>query len=235
VRIAVLHVDMPVLEKVRFEAALAVLKAQGAVLVDVTDKPKTEGMGDAETDVLKFELKTDLDKYLASTPAAVKTRTLADVIAFNKANAETEMPFFGQELFEMAAASKGVEEPTYKAQREKSLTLARNAIDTILKTANATILVEPTYGPAWLSDVVSGDHFDGPSSSELPAISGYPNLTVPMGLVRGLPVGISFVGPAFSEDALLRAGYVYEQASKARAMPNYAPSADAGSAIDGKR
>ncbi len=235
VRIAVLHVDMPALEKLRFDAALAVLKAQGAVLVDVTDKPKTDGMGDAETDVLKFELKTDLDKYLASTPAAVKTRTLADVIAFNKANADTELPFFGQELFEMAAASKGVDEPTYKAQREKSLTLAKGAIDTILKNANATMLVEPTYGPTWPSDVVSGDFFNAPSSSELPAISGYPNLTVPMGLVRGLPVGISFVGPAYSEQALLNAGYAYEQAAKARVAPTYAPSADAGPAIDGTR
>jgi amidase len=235
VRIAVLHVDMPALEKLRFEAALAVLKAQGAVLVDVTDKPKTDGMGDAEFDVLKFELKTDLDKYLATTPAAVKTRTLADVIAFNKANADAEMPFFGQEIFQMAEASKGVDEPTYKAQRDKSLTLAKGTIDTILKNANATMLVEPTYGPTWLSDVISGDHFEGPSSSELPAISGYPNLTVPMGLVRGLPVGISFVGPAYSEQALLNAGYAYEQAAKARVAPNYAPSADAGPAIDGVR
>jgi amidase len=235
VRIAVLHVDMPALEKLRFDAALAILKAQGAVLVDVTDKPKTDGMGDAESDVLKFELKTDLDKYLATTPAAVKTRTLADVIAFNQANADTELPFFGQELFEMAAASKGVDEPTYKARREKSLTLAKGAIDTILKNANATMLVEPTYGPTWPSDVVSGDFFNAPSSSELPAISGYPNLTVPMGLVRGLPVGISFVGPAYSEQALLNAGYAYEQAAKARVAPGYAPSADAGPAIDGTR
>jgi amidase len=234
VRIAVYRPDMPALEKVRFEEALDVLKAQGAVLVDV-ERPKTEGMGDAEFDVLKFELKTDLDKYLAGTPAAVKTRTLSDVIAFDTANAASEMPFFAQEIFDMAVKTKGVDEPTYKAQRTKSLTLAKGAIDGMLKSANAAILVQPTYGPAWLSDPVYGDQFSGPSSSELPAISGYPNLTVPMGLVRGLPVGLSFIGPAYSEANLLGAGYVYEQASKARAAPRYLPTVDAGPEVEGKR
>ncbi len=234
VRIAVYRPDMPALEKIRFEEALGVLKAQGAVLVDV-ERPKTEGMGDAEFDVLKFELKTDLDKYLASTPAAVKTRSLTDVIAFDTANAASEMPFFAQEIFDMAGKTKGVDEATYKAQRAKSLALAKGAIDGMLKTANATILIQPTYGPAWLSDPVYGDQFSGPSSSELPAISGYPNLTVPMGLVRGLPVGLSFIGPAYSEATLLGAGYVYEQAAKARAAPRYLPSVEPGPEIDGKR
>ena len=235
VRVAVLHPKMPALEQVQYEAALAVLRAQGAVLIDVTDAPKTDGAGDAEFDVLKFELKTDLEKYLATLPSAVRTRTLADLIAFDTANADAEMPYFGQEIFTMAAASKGTEEPTYAAQRAKSLGIAKGAIDTMLKAANATMLVEPTYGPAWPSDVVGGDHFQGPSASELPAVSGYPHLTVPMGLVRGLPVGLSFVGPAYSEQALLNAGYAYEQASRARVAPTYAPAADAGPAIDGKR
>ena len=231
VRIAVYRGEMPALEKVRFEEALAVLKAQGAILVDVT-RPKTEGMGDAEGDVLRFELKSDLDKYLASTPPAVKTRTLDQVVAFNTANAATEMPYFAQELFDQAAKSKGVDDPTYKAQREKSLTLAKGAIDKMLADTGATILVQPTYGPAWLSDPVYGDQYNGPSSSELPAISGYPNLTVPMGLVHGLPVGISFIGPAYSEQSLLNAGYAYEQASKARAAPRYLPTIDAGPEVD---
>ena len=234
VRIAVYRPDVPALEKVKFEEALAVLKAQGAVLVDVT-RPKTEGMGDAEFDVLKFELKSDLDKYLAATQATVKSRSLDAVVAFDTANAATEMPYFAQEIFDMAAKSKGVDEPTYKAQREKSLTAAKGAIDTMLKDAGATILVQPTYGPAWLSDPVYGDQYNGPSSSELPAISGYPNLTVPMGLVRGLPVGISFIGPAYSEQALLNAGYAYEQASKARAAPRYLPTVDAGPEVEAAR
>jgi amidase len=234
VRIAVYRPDMPALEKVKFEEALAVLKAQGAVLVDVT-RPKTEGMGDAEFDVLKFELKSDLDKYLAAAAPAVKTRSLDAVVAFDTANAATEMPYFAQEIFDMAAKSKGVDEPTYKDQRAKSLAAAKGAIDAMLKDAGATILVLPTYGPAWLSDPVYGDQYTGPSSSELPAISGYPNLTVPMGLVRGLPVGISFIGPAYSEQALLNAGYAYEQASKARAVPRYLPSVDAGPNVEAAR
>ncbi len=234
VRVAVFRPDMPPLVAASFDRALATLKAQGAVLVDV-QRPKTDGMGDAEFDVLKFELKTDLDKYLASTPPSVKTRTIDDVIAFDTANADAEMPYFAQEIFDMAAKSKGVDEPTYKAQREKSLTLAKAAIDGMLKQADAAILVQPTYGPAWLSDPIYGDQYNGPSSSELPAISGYPNLTVPMGLVRGLPVGLSFIGPAYSDGKLLEAGYVYEQASKARVAPSYAPTADAGGEIDGKR
>ncbi|HEX4696022.1 amidase [Sphingomonas sp.] len=234
VRIAVYRPDMTPLETARFDAALAVLKAQGAVLVDV-QRPKTDGMGDAEFDVLKFELKSDLDKYLGSTPAAVKTRTLNDVIAFDTANAGAEMPYFAQEIFDMAAKSKGVDEPTYAAQRAKSLAAARGAIDTMLKDATATILVQPSYGPAWLSDPIYGDQYGGPSSSELPAISGYPNLTVPMGLVRGLPVGLSFIGPAYSEQTLLDAGYAYEQASHARVAPLYLPTADAGPEADGKR
>ena len=234
VRVAVYRPDMPPLVAAAFERALDTLKAQGAILVDV-QRPKTDGMGDAEFDVLKFELKSDLDKYLASTPPAVKTRTIDDVIAFDTANADAEMPYFAQEIFDMAAKSKGVDEPTYKAQREKSLSLAKAAIDGMLKEADATILVQPTYGPAWLSDPIYGDQYNGPSSSELPAISGYPNLTVPMGLVRGLPVGMSFIGPAYSDGKLLQAGYVYEQASKARVAPTYAATADAGAGVGGRR
>lgn len=234
VRIAVLRTDMPALEKVKFDEALAVLRAQGAVLVEVT-KPKTDGVSEAEFDVFKFELKSDLDKYLAATPPTVKARSLDQVIAFNTANAATEMPFFAQEIFAMAAKSKGVDEPTYKDQRAKSLAGAKGAIDKMLADAGATILVQPTYGPAWLSDPVYGDQYNGPSSSELPAISGYPNLTVPMGLVRGLPVGISFIGPAYSEQTLLNAGYAYEQASKARAVPRYLPTVDAGPEVEAAR
>ena len=234
VRIAVYRGEMPALEKVRFEQALAALKTQGAVLIDVT-RPKTEGVSEAEFDVLKFELKSDLDAYLAATPPAVKTRSLDAVVAFNAANPGTEMPYFAQEIFDMAAKSKGVDEPTYKAQRAKSLTAAKGAIDKMLADAGATILVQPTYGPAWLSDPVYGDQYTGPSSSELPAISGYPSLTVPMGLVRGLPVGISFIGPAYSEQALLNAGYAYEQASRARVAPRYLSTVDAGPNVEAAR
>ncbi|KQS04274.1 amidase [Sphingomonas sp. Leaf357] len=235
VRVAVLRPDMPAAMKPVYDAALADLKKAGAVLVDV-EPPKADGLSDAEFDVLKTELKADLDAYLATTPATVKTRTLDQVIAFNAANAATEMPFFGQEIFVMAAKTRGVSDAEYLGARAKSLRLAgAEGIDTMLKSAKATILVEPTYGLPWLSDSVSGDHSTGPSASEMPAVAGYPHLTVPMGLVKGLPVGLSFIATAYGDAAVIEAGYAYEQASRKRAAPRYLPVADAGRGLDGVR
>ena len=146
------------------------------------------------------------------------------------------MPYFGQETFIAAEKTNGLADPEYLGARAKSLRLAgREGIDAMLAKAGAQILVEPSYGPGWLIDGVYGDNYNGPSSSELPAVSGYPNLTVPMGLVRGLPVGLSFIGAAHSEARLLGAGYVYEQASKARVAPRYLPTADVGPGMDGVR
>jgi amidase len=227
-RIAVLHPGNASPELMaRFHQALDVLKAAGAELIDV-EPPQVKGLGDAEFAVLKSELKADLNAYLATTPPAVTTRTLADVIAFNAGNAAAEMPFFGQEIFEDAEKTKGLDDPDYKAARAKSLKLASEAIDGLLAKARASVLVQPSYGSAWLSDPVHGDQYGGPSSSELPAVAGYPNLTVPMGLVRGLPVGLSFIGPKFAEATLLGAGYAYEQRARARVAPRYLPRADAG-------
>ncbi len=208
----------------RFDRALDELRAAGAVLVEVK-MPELKGLGEAESLVLYTELKADLAAYLAGTPAAVKVRTLADVIAFNDAHAEAEMPFFGQETFLKAEKTKGLEDPAYKAARAKSLRLAgAEGIDAMLKAGNVQLLVSPTYGTPWLTDPVHGDQFQGPSASELPAVSGYPHLTVPMGLVGGLPAGLSFIGTAYSDGLLLRAGYAYEQMSKARVAPAYAPT-----------
>jgi amidase len=221
--------------KRHYEQTLEILKAAGAVLVEV-EPPKLDGIGEAELTVLKTELKADLDTYLATTPPAVTTRSLDQVIAFNTANAAAEMPFFGQELFEDAAKTKGLDDPAYKAARAKSLRLAGvQGIDAMLAKANAAILVEPSYDGAWLTDPVYGDQYGGPSSSELPAIAGYPNLTVPMGLVRGLPVGLSFIGPKFAEDRVLGAGYAFEQRAQARVAPRYLPTADAGPGDEGVR
>lgn len=218
----------------RFDAALAQLKAAGAVLIEVAP-PKLEGIGDAEFDVLKYELKADLNAYLASTdPAKVKTRTLADVIAFNKAD-KRELALFGQEIFEDADKLGPLTDPVYVAARAKSLALARVGLDTMLGANNVAALIEPTYGLPWLSDSVGGDHFDGPSASELPAISGYPHLTVPMGLAKGLPVGISFIGKAGSDGDLLRYGYAFEQASKLREAPKYLATVATGDLLDPAR
>lgn len=232
-RIGVIRPDMTPDLADAYERALAVLKAQGAVLVEIK-QPKLEGLGEAELTVLQTELKADLNTYLASTPPAVKTRTLADVIAFDDAHKAAEMPYFGQETFLAAEKTKGLEDPAYRTARAKSLDLAgRQGIDSMLRTANAAILVEPTYGPAWLSDPVYGDQYNGPSSSTLPAVAGDPNLTVPMGLVDGLPAGFSFMGPGYSEQTLLDAGYDYEQASHARVPPRYLPTAAVASGMSG--
>jgi amidase len=233
VRIAVVHPRMGAPLAERFEAALAVLQAQGAVLVPV-EAPKLEGLGEAEHAVLRTELKADLNAYLASTPPAVTVRTLDDVVAFDTAQTPAEMPYFAQESFVEAQTAKGLDDPEYLGMLTRSRRLAGvEGISAMLATARAEMLVEPTYGPGWLIDPVYGDSFDGPSASQLPAVSGYPHLTVPMGLVRGLPVGLSFIGRPWQEAALLGAGYVYEQASHARVAPRYLPQADVGPGQEG--
>jgi amidase len=203
-----------------YDHALAQLKAAGAVLIEVP-AIKTD-IDAAEMSVLLTELKVDLDAYLATTPPAVKTRTLDQVIAFDTAQAAQEMPYFEQELFLKSAQTKGLADPAYRAARAKARGAAVAAIDGMLKANGVSLLVEPTYGAAWLSDPVHGDQFTGPSAADLPAIAGYPHLTVPMGRVRGLPVGLSFVGPAWSDGALLASGYAFEQQARARVAPGFA-------------
>jgi amidase len=196
-----------------FEQALKTLTDQGAVLVDINDS-SVKGLGDAEMTVMMTELKADLNAYLASTPAAVKTRTLADVIAYNIANAAQEMPYFGQELFEQSEQTKGLDDPAYVAAAYLAKNASAARIDGLLATNKVTVLIAPTYGPAWLSDLIYGDQYNGPSATQLPATSGYPHLTVPMGEVQGLPVGLSFIGPKWSEEMLLQTGYAFEHGRK---------------------
>ncbi len=198
-----------------FNAALKTLTDAGAVLVHIKSS-EVKGLGDAENTVLHVELKADLNTYLASTPATVTTRTLADVIAFDKSNADKEMPYFGQEYFEQADLTKGLSDPAYLAALKIDKTASAAMIDGLLKANNVSVLVAPTYGPAWLSDLVYGDQYNGPSATSLPATSGYPHLTVPMGTVQGLPVGLSFIGTAWSDHDLLKDGYAFEQARKAK-------------------
>jgi amidase len=204
-----------------FEAALATLKNAGAILIDIDKTGAPDGIGKAETIVLHTELKADLNAYLATTPKSVKTRTLADVIAFNTANASREMPYFGQETFIEAEATKGLADPIYLKALKDSGDGARETLTRLLTDNKVAILIAPTMGPAWLSDPVNGDQYDGPSASQLPAVSGFPHLTVPMGQVMGLPVGLSFIGPAWSEAALLNAGDAYEQARGPLPAPTY--------------
>lgn len=204
-----------------FEQALATLKAQGAVLVEIPDFPKRREIGSAELTVLLTELKAGLNDYLATTdPTMVKTRTLADVIAFNKANADREMPLFGQDLFELAEATKGLTDPAYlKAKADAARLAGPEGIDALLRKYDVQVLVGPTVGPTWPIDPVLKDRYVGGGAGNAAAVAGYPHLTVPMGQVGGLPVGLSFVGARWSDGALLGYGYAYEQASKARKAP----------------
>lgn len=234
VKLAVLRPQMGAALAAQFDAQLAILKAQGAELIPV-ERPATEGLGEAEFNVLLMELKSDLAAYLATTPDSVKIRTLADAIAFNKANADTELRYFAQSTFEAAEATGGTADPKYAEARAKSLKLASEAIDTMLAKAGAAAIVTPSYGMAWLSDPVYGDQFAGPSASQLPAVSGYPHLTVPMGLVKGLPAGLSFIGAKWTDARLLELGYAYEQASKARVAPTYPATVMQGGGLDGVR
>jgi len=200
----------------RFEAALAVLKAQGATLVDITTAPNRRDIGANEFIVLLTELKADLGAYLASTPAIVKSRTLADVIAFNTANAAAEMGLFGQDTFEKAQATNGLRDPIYLKARETSLKAAgKDGIDKMLADAKVEVLIAPTAAPAWFIDPVNADQSPGGGPGGLAAVAGYPHLTVPMGGVRGLPVGLSIIGPAWSEARILALGHAFEQAAPA--------------------
>jgi amidase len=200
-----------------FETALAALSAQGAVLVDIQSF-ELDPLGTLEFASLLTEFKANLNAYLASTPAAVPSRTLADVIAFNRVE-RRELAVFGQEIFEQAEATRGLDDPEYIQAREAARQMAGpEGIDRLLRENDVVALIAPTTSPAWTIDLVNGDHFSG-SAALLPAVAGYPHLTVPMGQVEGLPVGLSFIGPAWSEALLISLGHAFEQATHARKPP----------------
>ncbi|HET8646970.1 MAG TPA: amidase, partial [Vicinamibacteria bacterium] len=206
------------------EAALQVMKSAGAVLVDPVELSTGSDYEETELEVLLYELKADLNAYLAATPRA-RVRTLADVIRFNEENREVEMPYFGQELFLQAQEKGGLDTPAYRKALENNRRRSRTeGLDAVLAKHRLDAVVGPTGGPAWLTDLVNGDHFTGVSSSTPPAVAGYPALTVPAGFVFGLPVGITFMGAAWSEPALIRLAYAYEQQTRHRTPPRLLPS-----------
>lgn len=205
----------------RFDEALAQLAAGGATLVEIDEAPADlAALGEDELTILLAELKSGLDAYLATTPAHVGTRSLADVIAFN-ASTPAETVLFGQAFFERAQSTKGMDDPAYLAARARAPERAARILDGLLKANRLDALVAPTTGPAWVNDLVLGDHYVGGGASTLPAIAGYPHVTVPMGLVAGLPVGLSLIGERWSEDRLLALAYAYEQRADARRPPLY--------------
>ena len=215
-----------------FEQSLAALKAAGATVVEIKDFKPAKAMGELEFKVLMVELKADLNAYLASTdPQKVKTRTLADVIAFN-ASTPREMALFGQDEFELAQKTKGLNDPAYLKARADSLRMAgKEGIDKLLATYRLDALTAPTTVPAWVSDAVDGDHVEGEGATSLAAIAGYPHVTLPMGYVRDLPVAISFIGKAWDDAKLLQIAYAFEQATHARRAPAYLPTLEGSATV----
>ena len=207
------------------EAAIADMRKLGATVIDPADIPTAAQLEDCEFQLLLYEFKADLNKYLGGLPASARVRSLESVIAFNEREKTREMPYFGQEIMLMAQKKGGLASPEYRRALATCRNRARTlGIDAVIARYILDAIIAPTGSPAWPTDLVNGDHFLGASSTPA-AVAGYPNITVPAGEVHGLPVGISFIGPAWSEDRLIALAFAYEQATKHRKPPQFLPTA----------
>jgi amidase len=214
-----------------FEDAFTLMRGAGATVVDPADMPSTGKFGDAEYEVLLYEFKADLNAYLAGLGPSARVRSLADVIAFNRAHRDAEMPYFDQEIFEKAEAKGPLTEKAYREALETCRRLARaEGIDAAMNEHKLDALVCLPTGVPWYIDHANGDYDTGGSTSAA-AVAGYPNVTVPLGYVWGLPVGISFFGRAWSEPTLLKIAFAFEQATKVRRPPRYLLTAADGSRL----
>jgi amidase len=203
------------------EQALDAMKKQGATLVDPADIDTLGKFDETELLVFMYELKADLNAYLTNLGPSAPVHTLKDIIEFNDRNREKEMPYFGQDLFLKSEAKGPLSEKAYLDAIDKNHRLARTeGIDATMDKYRLDAIVAPTGGPAWLTDLVNGDHVAG-GSSNAAAVAGYPNINVTAGLISGLPVGISFFGRAWSESTLIRLAYAFEQTTKARRSPRF--------------
>jgi amidase len=210
-----------------FDAALDAMREAGATLVDPVTLPLPLDLEAVELEVLLTEFKAGLNDYLAGVNAAITVRSLADVIRFNDENRDREMPFFGQDLFLRAQDAKPLTDVTYRSNLQKIQRAAgESGIDSVMNDQRLDAIVAPSGGPAWTTDHVNGDHFEGGSSSPA-AIAGYPSVSVPAGYVSELPVGLSFFGRAWSEATLLRVAYAFEQTTKQRRPPKFVPTIEA--------
>ncbi|HKD12206.1 MAG TPA: amidase [Thermoanaerobaculia bacterium] len=208
------------------EAALAEMKKQGAIIVDPADiETVDEFPSSGELDVLLYEFKADLNTYLAAL-ASAPVRTLKDLIDFNEKNKDREMPYFGQEIFQRAQAKGPLTDKAYLKALEKDFKMSRkNGIDKTMDKHKLDVLVAPTSSPATLIDLVNGDYGVN-GSSTIPAVAGYPDITVPAGFDRGLPIGLSFFGRAWSEGKLIAIAFAFEQATRHRQPPRFLASAE---------
>ncbi|HEX9164535.1 MAG TPA: amidase [Gemmatimonadales bacterium] len=209
------------------DEAIAALKGLGAEVVDPANFAKsTHDVGTPEYEVLLYEYRAGLAAYFSWVGANAPVRTIEDVIAFNEQHRDRELPYFGQEIMHMSAAKGPLTDPKYRQALATCRRLSRvEGIDALMKQHRLDALFAPTGAPAWVTDLVNGDSVGG-GSSTMAAVSGYPHITVPAGMVRGLPVGVSFFGRAWSEGQLLRIAFNFEQETKARRAPRFRATAD---------
>jgi amidase len=210
------------------EQSIDAMKKQGATIIDPADIETLGKFDESELLVFMYELKADLNAYLASLSPNAPVKTLKEIIDFNERNRQKEMPYFGQDLFVKAESKGPLTEKAYLDALEKNHQLARTeGIDATMDKYRLDAIVAPTGGPAWLTDLVNGDHVAG-GSSNAAAVAGYPNINVTAGFISGLPVGISFFGRAWSEPTLIRLAYAFEQTTKARQTPRFLPTLAGG-------
>ena len=211
-----------------FSDALKTMKSRGAEIIDPVSLPPRTSYGDAEFEVLLHEFKAGLNTYLAEFGLGAPIKNLAELIEFNERHRAQEMPHFGQELLTMAESRGGLDSAVYRDALIKARQATReDGIDKAVSEHRLDALVAPSGGPAWLTDLINGDYSTGGFSS-MAAIAGYPHITVPMGSISGLPVGLSFVGPAWSEPTVFKLAYAYEHATMHRRPPAFARSARSG-------
>ena len=207
-----------------FEDVLGALRELGADVVDPADVPHATELEDPETEVLLYEFRADLEAYLAALGGEAP-RTLAELIQFNEEHRDEEMPLFGQELFLQANEKGPLTDPAYVEALATCRRLSRaEGIDAVMDDRRLDALVAPSGGPAWIIDPVNGDHYVGGNTTPA-AVAGYPSVSVPAGFAFGLPVGVSFIGRAWTEPTLIRIASALERATGHRRPPGFAPQA----------
>jgi amidase len=202
-----------------FKKALEIIKLQGAEIIEISYLDKINELGNSEYEVLKYEFKDGVNRYLANAHAKVKT--LKEVIEFNKTNEDKAMPYFKQDILEMCEAKEGLESKEYLDALHKSHVVSQQIIDDVMKQNKLDAICGLTMGPSCSIDVVCGDRWGDTSLTMPAAVTGYPHISVPSGFVYKLPVGISFFGQPYSEPTLIGIGFAYEQASKSRKLPEF--------------